>query len=391
MKVVCRFAQIREKFRVAEIESLFSLFDPNAKIESYSDLSPFSLVTFKDNVSALQVVGRSSIILYICKFVAFATSFEALLFLVKAMNDEFLEYKSASFKFEVDAYGKSLEQKEQIELINSFSFMPLKGPIHMKDPQVTFNLGINYKSCEYFFGIKIACDTLRLAIDNFSLKKRIYLGTTSMDAELSFIMANLGRVQPGSLVYDPFVGTGSLLYVPAYLGAFTIGSDIDGRQLRGTTKGKVEAGHSLHTNFYQYGVENCLLGGLVFDITQHPWRSCELFDAIICDPPYGIRAGAKKIAKTVERNLHDRELYWKLYPTTKPYELDELIPDLLEFSSKFLKKNGRLVFWYPENEWDNQERNCPRLINQHESLRVLYFIPQKLQRMTRWLMAYEKK
>src|SRR5258708_3021255 len=129
MKVVCRFAQIREKFRVAEIESLFSLFDPNAEIESYSDLSPFSLVTFKYEFSALQVVSRCFIILYICKFVAFANSFEALLSLVKALSDEFLEYRSASFKFEVDAFGKSLEQKEQIELINSFSFMPLKGPI----------------------------------------------------------------------------------------------------------------------------------------------------------------------------------------------------------------------------------------------------------------------
>ena len=345
---------------------------------------------FKDELSALQVLGRSSILAYMCRFLVFATSFDDLLTQVRDMNDEFLIYRNDSFKFEVDAFGKSLDPREQLVLINSFSFMPLKGPIHLKDPKVTFVLGINYKTSEYHFGMKIITDSMRGAIDNFSLKKRIYLGTTSMDAELSFIMANLGRVQSGDLVYDPFVGTGSLLYISAYLGAFTISSDIDGSNCGAPHKGKVEAGHNLYTNLHQYGVEKYCLGGLVFDITQHPWRSNELFDAIICDPPYGVRAGAKKIAKTIERNLQNRELYWKLYPTTKPYELEELIPDLLEFSSKFLKKSGRLVFWYPEDDGVDKERDCPRIINQHGSFQVLFFIPQKLQQMTRWLMVYEK-
>jgi tRNA (guanine10-N2)-methyltransferase len=45
---------------------------------------------------------------------------------------------------------------------------------------------------------------------------------------LSFLEA-----KKGSLVYDPFVGTGSLLVTCAHFGAFPIGSDIDGRQIRG--------------------------------------------------------------------------------------------------------------------------------------------------------------
>jgi tRNA (guanine10-N2)-methyltransferase len=389
MKTICRFAQIREKFRLGEIESLFTLFDPSAQIDSYSLASPFALVSFKDESSALQVLRRSSIMNYMCQFFASSSSLEDLLAQVRAMNDSFVKYKKSSFKFEVDAFGKSIDAKEQVDLINSFSFMPLEGPINLKEPEVTFVLGINYRTSEYIFGKKIICESMRKTIDNFSLKKRIYLGTTSMDAELSFIMANLGRVQAGDFVYDPFVGTGSLLYIPGFLGAFTIGSDIDGRQMRGTTKGKIEAGHSLQTNLLQYGVEKYCLGGLIFDITQHPWRSCELFDSIICDPPYGVRAGAKRIAKTVDRNIQDRELYWKLYPTTKPYEIGDLVPDLLEFSSKYLKRNGRLVFWYPED--DGPERDFPQVIHQHDSMQVLYFIPQKLQRMSRWLMVYVKK
>lgn len=33
-----------------------------------------------------------------------------------------------------------------------------------------------------------------------------------MDACLSFIMANHGRVKPNDIVYDPFVGTGMFAY-----------------------------------------------------------------------------------------------------------------------------------------------------------------------------------
>ena len=40
----------------------------------------------------------------------------------------------------------------------------------------------------------------------YSLKKRLYLGPTSMDTELAMIMSNLGQVTQGSFCFDPFVG-----------------------------------------------------------------------------------------------------------------------------------------------------------------------------------------
>ena len=40
------------------------------------------------------------------------------------------------------------------------------------------------------------------------------------------------QVQKGDLVYDPFVGTGSILVAAAHLGAHTIGADIDIRVVR---------------------------------------------------------------------------------------------------------------------------------------------------------------
>lgn len=51
-------------------------------------------------------------------------------------------------------------------------------------------------------------------LKDISLKTRKFIGNTSMDPQLSVLMANQALVEPGHLVLDPFVGTGSLL-VPA--------------------------------------------------------------------------------------------------------------------------------------------------------------------------------
>lgn len=57
-------------------------------------------------------------------------------------------------------------------------------------------------------------DGRRSLLKEISLKTRKFIGNTSMDPQLSVLMANQALVAPGHLVMDPFVGTGSLL-VPA--------------------------------------------------------------------------------------------------------------------------------------------------------------------------------
>lgn len=46
-------------------------------------------------------------------------------------------------------------------------------------------------------------------------------------------MANLAHIQLHDWVYDPFCGTGSLLVAASALGAQTLGSEVDGRAMRG--------------------------------------------------------------------------------------------------------------------------------------------------------------
>ena len=57
-----------------------------------------------------------------------------------------------------------------------------------------------------------------------------------MDPQLSLLMANLTQVNPSSLVFDPFVGTGSILIACAKFGAQVMGSDIDFLMVHARTK-----------------------------------------------------------------------------------------------------------------------------------------------------------
>lgn len=58
--------------------------------------------------------------------------------------------------------------------------------------------------------IKLA-DGNRAQINEMSLKTRKFIGNTSMEPTLSLLMANQAQVKRGDLVFDPFVGTGSML------------------------------------------------------------------------------------------------------------------------------------------------------------------------------------
>jgi tRNA (guanine10-N2)-methyltransferase len=212
--------------------------------------------------------------------------------------------------------------------------------------------------------LQIEQGSARPLIKTFDVKKRRYFGNTSMEAEISLLMANqtlvravfvlhgisphrvlihhhfnlitpshlpcraapVRQASPGKLIYDPFVGTGSMAYVrirpptashplpsnlinriiwhqqtTAHFGALVFGSDIDGRQMRGkgrqTTPALIQASANTPVTFFsdaqpgimcaatQYGVAPRILDLCTFDITRNPWRCGGLFDAIITDPP----------------------------------------------------------------------------------------------------------
>lgn len=175
-----------------------------------------------------------------------------------------------------------------------------------------------------------------------------------MDHEVALIMCNQGLVRPGTLVHDPFVGTGSILQAAAHRGALTMGTDIDVRVLR---DGKIDKASGQRVTVWSNFEDARLAKPLALlhcDLAQMPLRK-DLegwAHAFVCDPPYGVRAGGRKSggrkrdengqAFAVPEHLRHNHV-----PSTAFYPLSECLADLLDLAAKSLVMQGRLVYFYP--------------------------------------------
>ena len=301
-----------------------------------------------------------------------------------------------SFKFKVEGFNRHYSFEEQLRLIRSFEWMQWGGNAEMHNPQERFWIlelvrpqAPDEESPLKVWLVRQLSLAARPLVDQYTLKRRTYLGTTSMEAEISFFTANQALVKQGSLIMDPFVGTGSLLVTCAALGAYTIGADIDWEVLVGKEKGK-----GVRSNFKQYGLEDRLLDLIRFDHSKHNVLRHErpFLDAIVCDPPYGIRAGAKKVgvrahtrarhakAGTVHEPIHSNpaDPGWLPHvPQCVLYSVPEVLSDLLDFSARSLLMGGRLVYWLPTTidytDADLPHHPCFNIVSNSEQKLTLYF------------------
>ena len=179
-------------------------------------------------------------------------------------------HPSNKFKFIIEGVGCKVSTQKQIEVINMFKKFPFdQALVDLDNYSEYYKVLENDADGRLYFGKMIAA--LRLNerqgetfYGKFSLKKRPYLGPTSTDAELAFLMANQGLVQEGDFVYDPFVGTGSIATALQYFKAFVFGSDLDIRVIKGygvgrKTKNEVEGLEKIEkfdvtTNFRHYNI-----------------------------------------------------------------------------------------------------------------------------------------
>ena len=105
--------------------------------------------------------------------------------------------------------------------------------------------------------------------------KRPFFYPGSMSPKLARGMCNLSRVKDGSIVLDPFCGTGGILIEAGIIGAKVVGIDIDEKMVEGTQK-NLEYCHIKDYHVFQGDARNIEL----------PFK----VDAIVTDPPYGISA-----------------------------------------------------------------------------------------------------
>jgi tRNA (guanine10-N2)-methyltransferase len=294
--------------------------------------------------------------------------------------------ENTSYLLEVVPFGYKRSREDRTEIVDKFKHLPIKATLNRKTPVNHFQILEHWTGATHLktelrmvrvLFTRFVGGSSRDIISTYDLKTRHYIGTTSMSSTLAFLVANQALVKANSYVLDPFVGTGSLLTSAAHWGAHVVGSDLDVRVLRGKDntrpkrkikeqyrkKEKVQRArdemHKLNmdTNFEQYGLTSkAALDLLRIDLNQiSVWRFANMthfrggvFDAVICDPPYGIRAGARKIGKKEELMKTVQEQFAKDHiPATELYTVEDLLVDLLEFAAKALVLGGRLVYWFP--------------------------------------------
>ncbi|KAH0544951.1 hypothetical protein FGG08_000877 [Glutinoglossum americanum] len=378
-----RLVQVHESFRKPEILALAALANINVEVLSYSESSPFCTVKLHDEATARALISRSVLSKAIFELWAAGSTYPDLHAAVRQnASARGTRYKTCSFKFEVDAYQGKRSAAAQRELIESFSYLGFNGPIVMRGAEETFCVfeewdGSGTALKRVWMGRLIARGS-RDAIATYDLKRRCYISTTSMDAELALITANLTLAAPGKLIYDPFAGTGSFLVAAAHFGAYVAGSDIDGRSVRGK-----DGKRDVKANFKQYGLEGRLLDVWVADLTNDPLRAGRWLDGILCDPPYGVREGLKVLGTRDREKVKEVII---LGNGEAAHFFLALLSDILTFASTSLVDNGRLSLWMPTANESLTELSVPT----HPSLELVSVCVQAFNKWSRRLLTYRR-
>lgn len=348
--------------------------------ETAMRLSPFLRVTLPSDEVAARLASRAFLWKGIYEIWGTGGSYEEVLHSLHTHSEISSDLqrhwlsKSVSWCIQVGGFGMKYSSSKQETLRKKLiTWVPFQGPVVLpkrrkgkwiRRPDATFwlleDFGLTRRNIsrpsepQGIWFVREIAEGNRRMIEKYLLNNRAYLGPTSMDTELSFIMANQGLVKPGTLVLDPFVGTGSLLIACSLLGGTCVGADIDWRILHGIVKGKSKKGRNVFASFKQYGlplpeivrldVSQLHAPANVGGISNTRYVPHGFYDAIVCDPPYGIRAGARKTGATREVAEIPAHLHASHIPATQPYDCVDVVCDLLDTAARVLRMGGRLVY-----------------------------------------------
>ena len=479
-KYLIHLAQCNYDFRRPELESLAELYNinylkPNGDKNIFENLetdqlNPYLILELENEKDAINLIKRSILTMGIYELYGSNTDYDSIIKQIN--NQEFdsspfkqskkLEPENLTMKFQLHTSGarSKYTMSEQIEKFNKFESLNLKNKINLKKPDIIYQLFENFESpdasnpSEVFF-TRLVTLSLRSQniLENLRLNKRPYIGTTTFEPELSLVTCNLALVRPYKLTYDPFCGTGGFLTTCAAIepASMVIGSDLDGRMIRGgssksstkehikirknrnndistlhatnsdtslllekktttpndkknVTKNnddgereKVKEVEGVRLNFKHYKQEEQLLGLFTMDFTHNSLRSSLTIDAIICDPPYGIREGIKVLGckngqpEKSQFAMKDGQLAYladDYIAAKKQYSLDALMVDILEFADSRLPVGGRVAFWIP---LANAKGIETLVLEEKGGLVLKYNCVQSFNNWSRKLLVYVKK
>ncbi|XP_063540773.1 tRNA (guanine(10)-N2)-methyltransferase homolog [Cydia strobilella] len=423
------FAQEHVDFRHAEMQSLLSMFNiPIRYVEKPCEVKPYWVVEVPSEECVRKLASRS-VLLKNCIELWSRAKTEAQLHqnlkrATQNSTDQWITSEGSengvsdrdvcpsglidacrpvdkSFKVEVETFCKHFSMKEKVKKIEKFDYLAFDGPVKLKNPDIVLSYiefyGLDPNSVpeepeDLFFGRWVA-DGQRDLIQQHSLKKRTFIGNTSMDPALALLAANQAQVRDGDIVLDPFVGSGSLLVAAAHFGAYVHGTDIDYLMLHARTRPtrvgeKVrKKEESIRANMQQYGIGARFLDVVVSDSSRPLWHPGWSVDAVISDPPYGIREPTERVGIEKDNYTLSEKHLAQHVPAKVEYALTQLYRDLLGSAARLLAPGRRLVVWYPLLRAEYSPDQLPS----HPCLGLVANSEQVLSRLTaRRMLTYEK-
>ncbi|RYG98338.1 hypothetical protein EON65_51560, partial [archaeon] len=216
----------------------------------------FMLLSLPNEHVAKQIFSRAVLVKGLYELYTMAETFEENVSFTSSFSVPSLQSQIESCEdtwcIQVVSFSRTLSMQVKSTLRNRFSFLPFRGAVSLSEPQRIFSIFLDFSRhvdhrvkipedderllnppVPTYFTRALLLSPLKSVLQKFSLKQRIYLGPTSLDEQLAFVMCNLSAVSNGTTVWEPFVGTGGLAVCAAYRGAFVLGSDIDIRVLKG--------------------------------------------------------------------------------------------------------------------------------------------------------------
>ncbi|OQR94083.1 tRNA guanosine-2'-O-methyltransferase [Achlya hypogyna] len=384
-------------FRLPELDAVLSLNGVTDASLCYdastvSAESPFLFITLASDEIAQQVAARCVLVKGIYKYITHAEGDSNL---YQTLRDNIAQLSpearaaaelqaDSTWSLQVDCFGQRLSLDEQNARRHELTdAIPLLGDIQLKLPARTYWIleekGVvtgggpsilHVKRLFFAKSIAIIRVQARDFVGKHKLKKRKFIGPTTMDHELSLVMANLAKVGPGTVVCDPFVGTASVLVACAQFGANCIGGDIE---MQGLFR---KDSATIAMNFEQYDLP--CPDFVQWDLSQRVLVPRPFWDAIVCDPPYGQRAGARKCSAMGKKGK-----------ALEAYAPSSVLVDLLHWAATRLVRDGRLVYVLacktdPNGAYDDQ-------LPTHPCLRVLHVCAQSItQKLVRLFITMVK-
>ncbi len=157
--------------------------------------------------------------------------------------------------------------------------------VNLSKPEKTF-FGI-LTNGKLIFGIKLA-EIIPKPFVERRARKKPFFHPSAMNAKLARCMLNLAHAKAGTIVLDPFVGTGSTIIEATLIGCNAVGIDIQHKMANGALK------NVRHFKLTPYGI-------ILADARKLPITK---IDCLVTDPPYGrsattMRSNTKAIVEGV--------------------------------------------------------------------------------------------